>query len=117
MEIAIAIEVLFKIYFVMICLDFISGIASSAKEGKLKSRTCSDGMFRSIGECIVLCIFIVINHYVPSINSFLCTFILGFIFKEGLSIVENLIRLDVWVPNSIKKALEVGVDKIDKLNN
>lgn len=117
MELKIAIEVLFKIYFTMICLDFISGIASSAKEGKLKSRTCSDGMFRSIGECIVLCIFIVINYYLPAINSFLCTFILGFIFKEGLSIVENLIRLGVWVPESIKKALEVGVDKIDKLNN
>ena len=113
----ITLEVLFKIYFVAICLDFISGIIAAAKEGKLKSRTCSNGMFRSIGECIVLCIFIVINYYLPSINSFLCTFILGFIFKEGLSIVENLIRLDVWVPESIKKALEVGVNKIDKLNN
>lgn len=113
----ITLEVLFKIYFVAICLDFISGIIAAAKEGKLKSRTCSNGMFRSIGECIALCIFVLINYYIPSLSTFLGTFILGFIFKEGLSIIENLVRLDVWVPESIKKTLDVGVDKVDKLNN
>lgn len=111
----VTLEVLFKVYFIAICIDFISGIVAAAKEGKLKSRTCSDGMFRSIGECLVLCIFILIDHYVPGINSFLSTFILGFIFKEGLSIVENLIKLDVWVPESIKKTLQVGTDKINNL--
>ena len=40
-------------------------------------------------------------------------FIIAFIFKEGLSIIENLIKLDVYIPNSIKKMLEVGVDKIE----
>ena len=40
-------------------------------------------------------------------------FVIGFIFKEGLSITENLVQLDVWVPDSIKKMLEVGVDKVN----
>lgn len=113
----ISLEVLFQIYFITICIDFVSGIIAAAKEGRLKSRTCSNGMFRSIGECIVLFIFVLINHYIPSLNTFLGTFILGFLFKEGLSIVENLVRLDVWVPDSIKRTLDVGVNKIDKLNN
>lgn len=113
----ISLEVLFKIYFVAICIDFVSGITAAAKEGRLKSRTCSNGMFRSIGECLVLCIFVLINYYIPSINSFLGTFIIGFLFKEGLSIVENLVRLDVWIPESIKNTLEVGANKVDKLNN
>ena len=43
----------------------------------------------------------------------LSTFVIGFIFKEGLSIIENLIKLDVYIPASIKKMLEVGVDKIE----
>ena len=43
----------------------------------------------------------------------LSTFVIGFIFKEGLSIIENFIKLDVYIPNSIKKALEAGVDKIE----
>ena len=37
----------------------------------------------------------------------------GFLFKEALSIIENLIRLDVYIPNSIKKMLEVGVENIE----
>lgn len=113
----VSLEVLFQIYFIAICIDFVSGIIAAAKEGRLKSRICSNGMFRSIGECIVLFIFVLINHYIPSLNTFLGTFILGFLFKEGLSIVENLVRLDVWVPDSIKRTLDVGVNKIDKLNN
>lgn len=111
----ITLEVLFKVFFVAICIDFITGVLVAAKEGRLKSRTCSNGMFRSIGECIVLCIFLTINHYIPTSSPFLSTFIIGFIFKEGLSIIENLVGLDVWVPESIKNTLQVGTDKIDKL--
>ena len=112
----ITLEALFKVFFVAICIDFLTGVLVAAKEGKLKSRTCSNGMFRSIGECIVLCIFFVLNYYIPTASPFLSTFVVGFIFKEGLSIVENLVGLDVWIPESIRKTLEVGADKIDKLD-
>ena len=101
------------IFFGAIVTDFITGVLVAAKQGKLKSRTCSNGMFRSIGECIVLVIFMFINRMVPGLNLILSTFILGFVFKEGLSIVENLVQLDVWVPESIKQMLEVGVNKVN----
>ena len=112
MELA-TLEVLFMIFFGAIVTDFITGVLVAAKQGKLKSRTCSNGMFRSIGECIVLVIFILIDRLVPGLSLILSTFILGFVFKEGLSIVENLVQLDVWVPDSIKKMLEVGVNKVN----
>ena len=113
-------EVLFKVFFILIAIDFISGVLAAKKEGRLRSKKCRDGMFESLGECLVLVIFITINYFIPVLNPYLSTFIIGFIFKEGLSIVENLVRLNVWVPEGIKNALEVGVnnaDKIDKLNN
>ena len=109
----VTLEVLFMIFFGAIVTDFITGVLVAAKQGKLKSRTCSNGMFRSIGECIVLVIFILIDRLVPGLSLILSTFILGFVFKEGLSIVENLVQLDVWVPDSIKKMLEVGVNKVN----
>ena len=110
----ITLKTLFTLFFIAIILDFISGIIASAKEGRLKSRTCSDGMFRSIGECLILFIFITVSKYIPSLEEMFKVFMLGFIFKESLSIVENLVRLGVWIPESIKRLLEVGVDKIDK---
>ena len=109
----VTLEVLFLIFFGAIVIDFVTGVLVAAKQGRLKSRTCSNGMFRSIGECIVLVIFMFINRMVPGLNLILSTFILGFVFKEGLSIVENLVQLDVWVPESIKQMLEVGVNKVN----
>ena len=109
----VTLEVLFMIFFGAIVTDFITGVLVAAKQGKLKSRTCSNGMFRSIGECIVLVIFILIDRLVPGLSLILSTFILGFVFKEGLSIVENLVQLDVWIPDSIKQTLEVGANKVN----
>lgn len=109
----VTLEVLFMIFFGAIVTDFITGVLVAAKQGKLKSRTCSNGMFRSIGECIVLVIFMLMDRLVPGLSLILSTFILGFVFKEGLSIVENLVQLDVWVPESIKQMLEVGVNKVN----
>mgnify|MGYP004566197223 FL=1 len=113
METNITLETLFLIFFVGIVVDFITGILVAAKQGKLKSRTCSNGMFRSIGECIVLAIFIFVATYVPGFELLFSTFVVGFIFKEGLSIVENLVGLDVWVPDSIKRMLSIYVDKVE----
>lgn len=112
----VTLEILFIVFFGAIVTDFITGVLVAAKQGKLKSRACSNGMFRSIGECVVLVIFMVIDKLVPGLNLILSTFIVGFIFKEGLSIVENLIGLDVWIPDSIKKTLEVGVQKVNDKN-
>ena len=112
----ITLESLFLVFFGAITIDFITGVLVSAKKGKLKSRTCSNGMFRSIGECIVLVMFVGISKLMPSLDFVFSTFTCGFIFKEGLSIVENLVGLDVWIPNSLKKALEVGVEKVENIN-
>ena len=70
-------------------------------------------MFRSIGECIVLAIFVFVATYVPGFELLFSTFVVGFIFKEGLSIVENLVGLDVWIPDSIKRMLSIYVDKVE----
>ena len=35
--------------------------------------------------------------------------------KEGMSIIENLIKLDVWVPSALRNMFEVGIDKTDRL--
>lgn len=109
----ITLENLFILFFIAIVIDFLTGVLASAKEGRLKSRTCSNGIFRTMGEFIILTIFLCIDYIIPNISAMLSTFIIAFIFKEGLSIIENLIKLDVYIPNSIKRALEVGVEKVE----
>ena len=117
MKTNITLETLFLVFFVGIIVDFITGILVAAKQGKLKSRTCSNGMFRSIGECILLATFIFIATYVPGFELLFSTFVVGFIFKEGLSIAENLVGLDVWIPESIKRMLSIYVDHVENYDS
>ena len=109
----ITLENLFLLFFGTIVIDFVTGVLVGAKEGKLKSRTCSNGIFRTMGEFVILTIFLCIDYLIPNISGMLSTFIIAFIFKEGLSIIENLIKLDVYIPNSIKKMLKVGIEKVE----
>ena len=109
----ITLERLFMIFFIALIIDFLTGVLVGAKEGRLKSRTCSNGIFRTMGEFIILTIFLCIDYIIPGISTMLSTFIIAFIFKEGLSIIENLIKLDVYIPNSIKKMLDVGIEIIE----
>ena len=111
----VKLQTLFLIFFIAIMIDFLTGILAAAKEGKLKSRTCSNGMFRSIGECIVLLIFMTVSYLIPVLDFVCNAFITGFICKEGMSIIENLIKLDVWVPSALRNMFEVGIDKTDRL--
>ena len=109
----ITLENLFLLFFIAIIIDFVTGVIVGAKQGKLKSRTCSNGIFRTMGEFVILTIFLCIDCLVPNISAMLSTFIIAFIFKEGLSVIENLIKLDVYIPNSIKKMLKVGIEKVE----
>ena len=109
----VTIENLFMLFFGAIVIDFITGVLVAGKEGKLKSRTCSNGIFRTMGEFIVLTVFLCLDYLTPNLSFMLSTFILGFLFKEALSIIENLIKLYLYIPNSIKKMLVVGVEKIE----
>ena len=110
---AIDLSLLLRLFGFLIALDFLTGVLANARLGKLKSRTCSDGLFRSMGEVVVLGVFVLLNNIVPSVHDYLEMFMIGFILKELMSVCENLIKLDVWLPQPIIKFLSVGVDKID----
>jgi toxin secretion/phage lysis holin len=104
---------LFQLFFMAIVIDFITGIINAGKQGKLKSRTCSDGMFRTLGELIVLVIFIGVSYYVPDLANYVSVFILGFILKECISIMENLVGLGVELPTALVQTLNVWHEKVD----
>ena len=109
----ISIDKLFEVFFYWIGLDFITAVFVAFKNGKVESRKCGDGLFSSAGECIYLFILLLINKIFPEARLILQILLLGFIFKESISIIENLYKLGVWIPKWVKKSLEVCVEKID----
>ena len=111
----IAIEILFILFFAEIVIDFILGIVVAAKERRLKSSRCRDGLFKSLGEITVFIMFMLVSKFVPGIDALLYFFIPSFIFKELLSILANLSLLDVYIPLKLVNALEEEINK--KENN
>lgn len=111
----IAIEILFILFFTEIVVDFILGIVVAAKERRLKSSRCRDGLFKSLGEVTVLIMFMLVSNFVPGVDALLYFFIPSFIFKELLSILANLSLLDVYIPLKLINALEEEINK--KENN
>ena len=107
------IRVMMKLFSFLILVDFVLGIVVAGKEGKLRSRTCSNGIFRSIGELIVLAFFAIMNMLIPNVHDYLVMFIGLFIIKELLSLCENLQRLDVWLPKFVVNMLAKATETID----
>ena len=109
----LTIDVSFKLFFIAVVIDFLTGVISAARSGTLKSRTCSDGMFRSLGELITLAIFAIVAHYVPPVEDYVNIFTLGFVLKECISIMENLIKLGVSFPAPLVGMLNAYHDQLE----
>ena len=109
----LTLDVSFKLFFIAVVIDFLTGIISAGRHGALKSRTCSDGMFRSLGELITLAIFAIVAHYVPGVRDYMNVFTLGFILKECISIMENLVKLGVSFPAPLVSMLNAYHDQVE----
>ena len=109
----LTIDVSFKLFFIAVVIDFLTGVISAARRGALKSRTCSDGMFRSLGELITLGIFAIVAYYVPGAGDYVNMFTLGFILKECISIMENLVKLGVSFPAPLVNMLNAYHEQME----
>lgn len=96
-----------------ICLDYISGVIVGATRHKLSS---SVG-FKGIAKKAFILIIVAVAHIIDSqvlggqssvFRSAICGI---YIANEGLSILENAVKLGVPVPKQLKKFLEQLRDK------
>lgn len=85
--------VLFRLYFLAVCFDFITGVVASAKKGKLKSRTCSNGIFRTIGELMLLMLMVSVTLMIEALRGIMGTLMLAVLVKEGLALLKTLVDL------------------------
>ena len=97
---------LFKVYFISIISDLVTGIWAAGYEGRLKSSTMRKGLWTTVSEITALIIMQLICTVMPEIQTCVDFVVLAMIFKEGVSICENLGRAGMWLPPSLKKTLE-----------
>lgn len=109
----------YKTYLIIIIIvmgfDFFTGIANGVKNHNLKSALMINGLFKKIGEFIIIFITILFQE-ITEIN-IIYPVLLFIMSYEGLSVLENCSSLGAPVPNVIKTYLNVVNEENNKYNN
>lgn len=111
------------VFFLFMGIDYITGVTCAlvfhkspkTETGGVESRAGLKGLIRK--GCMML--VVVIAHLLDELGGYhvfrdgACY---AFIFNEGISIVENMTLMGVYIPAPVRKALEVISQKGDKDN-
>lgn len=92
---------------ILICFDFITGIAAGYRTGTLSSRVGAKGLFKKSG--VFLCIaFAYALDLATSMNMFRGMVISGFAIIEAMSLMENVDRMGYgyFIPEFLRVKLK-----------
>lgn len=88
-----------------IVFDYVSGVILAIKLGKLNSRVGFFGLVKK-GLIFVVVIIAHLLDQLTGLDAIRSITVLFYISNEGISILENLGKLDVKIPKKIKDVLE-----------
>lgn len=95
------------ILFIFIMLDYLSGVLVAISEKQLNSSIGRKGIFTKFGIiiCVIICKLIDLLK-INGISPIAPIVTLFFIFNESFSILENLTKLNVPIPEVITSTLK-----------
>ena len=99
---------------VFMSLDYFTGVLAAIKNRMLSSRIGAAGIFKKVGILCVISLTTIAGNNIFESNSLRDAIILYYISNEGISILENSIKLGVPIPQRLKNIFESIVD--DGLN-
>ena len=95
-------------YLFFVVIDLFTGLLKAYKVDGFKSRKLRDGMLKIISELLAI-VFACVLDYILGLDILMLAMKMILVFKEAISIVENLGILGVQLPKII-------TDKIQDLN-
>lgn len=86
-------------------LDYISGLSQAFYNKNVDSKIGFKGIVKKLGILILVCLSVLIDRLIGT-NGIIRTFIVYYcVANEGISITENLGKMDILVPEIIKEKL------------
>jgi len=107
---------LLSILLVFVVLDYLSGVAAAAREGKLRSDIGMWGIARKVAIFAIVAAAHLVDTALGDAHLFRDAAVFFYLANELLSITENLGRLGAPIPPAIQRAVEVlrGKSEVDR---
>lgn len=104
-----------SILFILIFFDYLTGIFSAIYEKKINSNIGRKGILNKVGilVCVTMCKLIDMLH-ISGLVPILPLVLLFFIINESFSILENLKKLNVPIPDFVMSILNNVKNKFRK---
>ena len=111
----------------LMALDYVTGTAAAAKDGRWSSKSAREGIWHKLGELVVVIVaalgdrvlVIVIEHLpvvafdVPGVGLLLPLVLVWYCITELGSIAENAALMGAPIPEWLRKLLEAGKQAVD----
>ena len=98
---------LLTILLTFVVLDYVTGVAAAAKEGKLSSEVGLWGIPKKVAIFAVVAVAHLVDTALGDAHLFRDAAIFFYLANELLSVTENLGRIGVPIPGTIQRAVEV----------
>ena len=104
------VDVALQCLLVMIILDYISGIASAIYNKNLDSKIGLKGILKKFMYLVIVCVSVIIDKIVGNTGVVRTLVIYFFVANDGLSIIENMGKMDIPLPKKL-------IDTLNQLKN
>ena len=91
---------------IVICIDYITGIASAIYNKNLSSKTGLRGILKKFCYLLVVALSVVIDKLLGNSGLIRSLVIYFFVANDGLSIVENMAEMNIKLPKKLIETLE-----------
>lgn len=91
---------------IIIFLDYITGILSAIYNKRLNSKIGIKGIVKKVGYLCLVALSVIIDKITGQTGIIRSIVIYFLVSNDGISIIENLVQMNVKVPKKIKESLE-----------
>ena len=98
---------LLGILLAFVIFDYVTGVIAAAIEGKLSSNVGLKGIAKKVGIFVIVAVANLVDRALGNAHIFRDATIFFYLANELLSIIENVGRSGVPIPEVIKKAVAV----------
>lgn len=100
------IDIAMKSLLIVIVIDYVTGVMSAIYNKKLNSNIGLKGILKKFSYLIIVSLSVILDRIVGDTGAIRTLVIYFFVANDGISIIENIGKMGVPLPQKLKDVLE-----------